>query len=57
MEGRRLEAHYGVGVFRTILGIQVESVCLVVCSLLHRDVTESLTIEQVACPTLLLLCN
>ena len=55
--GRRLETHYGVGILRIILGIQVKSVCLVVCSLLNIDVTNSLMMEQVVCPKLLFFVN
>ena len=43
--GRRIETHCGVGIFRIILGIQVESAYLTVCSLLHIDVTDSLRME------------
>ena len=55
--GRRLEAHDGVGIFRIILGIQVELACLAVCSLLSIDVTDSLMTEQVVCTILLLFCK
>ena len=39
--GRRLETYCGVLMFRIILGIQVESACLAVCSLLNTDVEEN----------------
>ena len=55
--GRRLDTHSGVGIFRIIFGIQVESACLAVCSLLNIDVTDSLMIDQVICLKLLLICN
>ena len=37
-----LERHCGVGIFRIILGIQVELACLVFYSLLYSDVIDSL---------------
>ena len=37
---RSLDTHSGVEIFRTILGIQVESASLVVCSLLNIDVID-----------------
>ena len=43
--GRRLETHGGVGIFRIIYEIQVESVCLAVCSLLDIDAAHSLIVE------------
>ena len=55
--GKRLETHSGVGIFRIIFGIQVESACLAVCSFLNIDVTDSLMMEQVVCLKLLLICN
>ena len=51
-EGRRLETHDGVGIFIMILGIQVESAYLVVCSLLNTDVTDLLMIEYLVSPTM-----
>ena len=55
--GRRLETHNGVGIFRLIFGIQVESVCLALCSLLNIDVADSLMMEKAVCTKLLLFCN
>ena len=54
---RRLETHSGVGIFRIIFGIQVESACLAVCSFLNIDATNSLMTEQVVCLNFLLFCN
>ena len=51
--GRGLEAHGEVGVFIIILGIQVESECLSVCSLLNKDVTDYFMVEHVVSPTFL----
>ena len=51
--GRRLETHGEVGIFRIILGIQVESACLAVSSLLYIDVTDSLMIEYAVSPMML----
>ena len=55
--GRRFETHYGVGRFIIILGIQVESSCLAVCSLLYTDVTDSLMVDYVFFLMVLLLGN
>ena len=55
--GRRLKPHSGVGIFRIIFGIQVESACLVVCSLLNIDITDLLMTEQMICLKLFLICN
>ena len=55
--GRRLETHCGVGIFIKIFGIHVESAFLAVCSLLNIYVTDSLMIDQVVCPKLLLFCK
>ena len=54
---RRLETHCEVGIFRITLGIQVESVYISVCSLLNIDITDSLMMEQVVCPMILLFCK
>ena len=51
--GRRLETHGRVVILRIILGIQIESVYLVVYSLLNTDVTDSLMLEHVVSPTIL----
>ena len=51
--GRRLVTHCGVDIFRIFFGIQVESACLAVCSLLNTDVTDSLMLEHVVSPTIL----
>ena len=53
-ERRRLDTYFGVVIFRIILGIQVESACLAVCSLLNIDVTDSLMMDQVICTKMLL---
>ena len=45
--GRRLETHGGVGIFRIILGVHIESSCLSVCSLLNTYITDSLMMEHV----------
>ena len=55
--GRSLKTYGGVGIFKIIFGIQVESSCLAVCSLLNIDVADSLMMEQVVCLKLLLICN
>ena len=44
-------------IFRIILGIEIESACLAVCSLLNIDVSDSLIMKQVVCPKMLLFCN
>ena len=54
---KRLKPYSGVGIFRTTFGIQVEAVCLAVCSFLNIDVNDSLMTEQVICLKLLLICN
>ena len=54
---RRLKTHCGVGIFRLIFGIQVESACLAVYSLSNIDVTDSLMMEQVVYLKSLLICN
>ena len=51
--GRRFETHCAVGMFRIILGIRVESAYLSVCSLLNKDITEPLMMEQVFFPKML----
>ena len=38
---RGLETHGGVGIFRIIFGVQVESAYRAFCSLLNTDVTDS----------------
>ena len=55
--GRRLETYGGVGIFRIIFGILVESAYLAVYNLLNIDVTDSLMMEQLVCPRLLLFCD
>ena len=55
--GRRLETHSGVGIFRIIFGIQVQSACLAGCSFSNIDITDSLMMEKVLCLKLLLICN
>ena len=56
-EGRRLETHSELGIFRTTFRIEVESECLYIYSFLNIDVTDSLMMEQVVCLKLLLICN
>ena len=55
--GRRFKTHGGVGIFRIIFGIQIESAYLAVCRLLNIDVSDSLMMEQVVYLKLLLICN
>ena len=55
--GRRPETHGVVEIFRIILGIQVEATCLAVFSLLNTYVIDSLMMEHVVSPTMLLFCN
>ena len=55
--GRRLDTYGGVGIFKIIFEIQVESACLAAFSLSSIDVTELLMMEQVVCSTLLLFFN
>ena len=59
MDGRSIvtETHGGVGIFRIILGIQVESACLAVYSLLNKDITDSLMIEHMGSPRMLFSHN
>ena len=54
---KRLETHSGVGIFRVIFGIRVESACLAFCSLLNIDVNDSLMMDQVVFLKLSLICN
>ena len=51
---RGLETYGRLGVFRIILGIQVESACLAVCSLLNTDITGCLMIDHGVSPTIFL---
>ena len=50
---KRLETYGELEIFRTFLGIQVESACLSVCSLSNIDVTNSLMLEHVDYPIML----
>ena len=54
--GRRFETHGGVGIFRIIFGIQLESACLAVSSLLNTDVTDYFLLEYVIYH-LIFFCN
>ena len=56
-EGRRMETHGGVGIFRIILVVQVESACLAVFSLLYTDLIWYLMIEYVVSHTILFFRN